>query len=183
MLPTDLTCFPCSAPAEIPGLPTQQDGLLLSPLEVLLRKTQLNPSLLAASQERLSTSHVKELSPARMMAWLQVLKAICGHRSPSHHQSGQDSEHQPPLPQQVRTTWSSHTTNISTRCERGLQAKIFSKNVVGQAKVPSAVKAHEAAEQTQNRPGEVTHSLDFCPQRSSLTHHEKPVTFPACGST
>lgn len=148
-----------------------------------LGKLKVNLSLLAASQETLATSCVKELNPVPMRARLQVLKAICGHRRPSHHQSGQDSKHQPPLPRQGRTTSSSHTTNIPTRCERGLQAKIFNKNVAGQAKVPPAVKAHKAAEQTQNHPGEVTHSLNSCPQRSSLTQHEKPVTFPACGST
>lgn len=52
---------------------------------------------------------------------------------------------------------------------------------IGQA--PSAAEAHKPEGQTQNHSPEVTHSLNSCPQWSSMSQHEKPVTFPACEST
>lgn len=178
-LPAHQPCMLSLLSHQIPDLPTQRDCCSLA-----LCKSCLG---------NLSWTHHSWLLPRKLCppllnsalvtVHLQVLKAICGHRNPRHHQSGQDSQHQPPLPQQARRTWSSHTTNIPMWGERGLQARIFKESLAGQAKVPPAVKAHEAAEPTPNHPGEVTHSLKFCPQRSCVTQHEKPGTFPACGCT
>lgn len=163
------------ASAEIPDLPTQ--GWAAPQLSGSAAQEHQADPIAPGCFPGDSAHQLKELNSALMMACLQVLKASCGHRSPRHHQPGQDSDHQPPLPQQVRTTWSSHTTNIPTLCEHGLRAKIFNESLAGQA-----VKA-------QRQQNKLKATLERSPtasvfaHKSSLTQLEKPVTFPACGST
>ena len=148
----------------------------ISPAWLLPRRFRPPPSWILLSWQSVSRSwsrFVVTEDTKLPRIWTGLLTASYKYQPSSHSKYGQFAVL---IPQASQCS-----VNVASRPRLLTRAYQYDRCWVGQ--VPVSCESTQARRTNWNHPRKVTHSLSFCPQRSSLTHHEKPVTFPAYEST